>query len=355
MITKRELSLFARLFEDKDTPALEARLPQLHSQDILGVLQRFAEVETRLGDLEGEYLATVMFDETYAQRDGMITRQDKPSFQPESLDEWVISGPLFYVGTPLNKSPRSSCTANKQYDDIDLTTIPEDYLPRAVYRPGDRDGDLTAFYEAIPEWPKPSHPGFWPIQDANIPAWEYQLGEPLRLYDIDPNQPGARTARRFGYFSVWEGPVEDAVAWLREHGTDDRIEEFDRKFEAVDLGQKEPSEDEMQWLPLPLTARYRHVNRRRGQPANERTLVPAIVPTGVVHANPVFSMTFLSETRSILVSGTLASLLFDFLFRLTSRSDIYETTLRSLSITDAIFSKSLMNRHLRLICLTSIR
>ena len=99
------------------------------------MLERFAAGERALGDLQGEYFATVMFDETYAQRDGIITRQDNPSFQPTTVDEWVISGPHFYVGNPLNKSPRTSCLANTHYDDIDLTEIPEDYLPRAVLSP----------------------------------------------------------------------------------------------------------------------------------------------------------------------------------------------------------------------------
>jgi hypothetical protein len=149
-ITEHELALFARLFEDADTPPLQARLPQVHSRPLLKVLEKFAAAPRRLGDLKGEYLATVMFDETYAQRDGIITRQEDPSFQPERPDDWVISGPHFFVGTPLNKTPRTSCTANGHYDDIDLTEIPDDYLPRAVYRPGDRDGDLTAFYQGHP-------------------------------------------------------------------------------------------------------------------------------------------------------------------------------------------------------------
>jgi hypothetical protein len=351
-ITEQELTLFARLFEDKDTQPLQARLPQLHSQDILVVLQRFADVETRLGDLEGEYLATVMFDETYAQRDGIITRQDDPSFQPECPDDWVISGPHFYVGTPVYRSPRSKCTEKAHYDDIDLTEIPEDYLPRAVYRPGDRDGDLSAFYAAIPEWPRPSHPGFWPIQDDDIPAWEYLLGEPLKLYGIDSDELGAKTARRFAHFSVWDGPVEEAVAWLRQHGTDYRIAEFDRRFAAVKVVQKEPDKKEMQWLPVPITARYRHVNRRRGQPANERTLVPTVMPPGIVHVHPVFSMTFLSSSQMLLFSSLSSSLAFDFLFRLTGRSDIYESTLKTFPLVDKVFSQVLIHRYLRLNCLT---
>ena len=216
-ITETELALFARLFEKPDTPALQARLPQVHSREILVVLRKFADAPRRLGDLEGEYLSTEMFHESNSQRDGLITRQEDPSFQPQSADQWVLSGPHFYVGNPFNKTPRTACTANGHYDDIDLTAIPDDFLPRAVYRPSDRQGDLTRFYAAIPEWPKPSVPGFWPIADDAVSAYEALLGEPLRRYGIDPNLPGARTARQFGYFTEWQGEVETAVVWLLAH------------------------------------------------------------------------------------------------------------------------------------------
>jgi hypothetical protein len=242
------------------------------------VLERFAAVDKRLGDLQGEYFATVMFDETYAQRDGIITRQDDPSFQPTATDEWVISGPHFYVGNPLSQTPRLICQTRGTYDDIDLMEIPEDYLPRAVYRPGNRKGDLAAFYDAIPEWPKPSQPGFWPVRDEDIPFWEWVLGEPIKLYRMAPHEPGAKTARQFAYFSVWEGPVEDAVVWLRQHKALTSSTEFSRRFGIVRLQQQEPDEKEMQRLPVALTVRYRYINRKRVYPGNERTLIPGIIP-----------------------------------------------------------------------------
>ena len=255
-ITEHELALFARLFEDADTPPLQARLPQVHSRPLLKVLEKFAAAPRRLADLKGEYLATVMFDETYAQRDGIITRQEDPSFQPRSPDEWVISGPHFFVGTPLNKTPRSSCTTNGHYDDIDLTEIPDDFLPRAVYRPGDRDGDLTAFYKAIPEWPKPCKAengsgGFWPVSDAEVPAYEALLGEPLRRYGIDPSQPGARTARKFGYFVEWTGEVEQAIRWLIANEYNQNASPFAERFAKIRLRQSVPNAEALRWLPKP--------------------------------------------------------------------------------------------------------
>jgi hypothetical protein len=352
-ITEHELSLFARLFEDGDMPPLAARLPQIHSQDILTVLQRFASVETRLGDLEGEYLATVMFDETYTQRDGIITRQEAPSFQPTSPDEWVISGPHFYVGTPLNKAPRSSCLANTHYDDIDLTDIPADYLPRAVYRPGNQEGSRAAFYSAIPEWLRPGHPGFWPVHDDDIPAWEALLGEPLKLYRIDPSRPGATTARQFAYFSAWEGPVEEALTWLRQHRQSHRVGEFAARFATVRVAQQEPSTEEMLRLPIPVTARYRATYRNMCQPANERTLIGAISPCGFSAINTALLAAFQNPRDLVVFAGSTFSVPFDFYIKIKGRGHVHHDDLKPLPLLSGQYVGPLVNRALRLNCLTT--
>jgi hypothetical protein len=352
-ITEEELSQFARLFEDGETPPLAARLPQLHSKDILSVLQRFATAKTRLGDLEGEYLATEMFHESNSQRDGIITRADNPSFQPVSPDEWVISGPHFYVGTPLNKSPRSSCLANMHYDDIDLTVLPVDYLPRAVYRPGDREGDRAAFYRTIPEWPHPSHPGFCPVQDEDIPVWEYLLGEPVKLYRIDPSRLGAKTARQFAYFSVWEGPIEDALAWLRQHKQDDWLTEFAERFATVRMVQQEPSKEEMRRLPMPITARHRYANREMIQSANERSLISSVIPTGTTHIYTAFSVAFYDYETMISFFASNLSIVHDFLIKLSGKGHCRHDLVRQIPIHKTIHREALINRGLRLVCLST--
>lgn len=84
-------------------------------------------------DLEGDYYATQIFNEILSQQDGSITRQDSPSYHPTTAEDWVLSGPHFFVGTPFNRTAKTSCTHNNAYDDIDLTEIYENYLPHAVY------------------------------------------------------------------------------------------------------------------------------------------------------------------------------------------------------------------------------
>ena len=104
----------------------------MHSEQLIQVLEKFANQPTRLGDLRNEYFSTVMFDETYAQRDGLIKRQTQ---FPESIEQWILSGPHFFVGTPFYKTPRTVCKLNADYDVIDLSSLPDDYLPRTNYIP----------------------------------------------------------------------------------------------------------------------------------------------------------------------------------------------------------------------------
>jgi hypothetical protein len=131
-VGEKALGLFAQLYDEPGTPARQARLPALHSQQLQSVLEKFAAAPKRLGDLQGEYTALEMWHETNAQKDGTIRRAT--SF-PADPTELVLSGPHFYVGSPLYKSPRSVCTEKGHYDCLDLTTLPDDFLPRTNYRP----------------------------------------------------------------------------------------------------------------------------------------------------------------------------------------------------------------------------
>ncbi|NIC38365.1 class I SAM-dependent DNA methyltransferase [Halomonas desiderata] len=131
-IGQHELALFAQLYDEAGTDSLEARLPALHARQLTSVLEKFAAQPRRLGDLKGQYFSTVMFDETYAQRDGTIRRDTQ---FPESPEQWVVSGPHFFVGNPFYNTPRAVCDTNKAYDKLDLQTLPDDYLPRTNYVP----------------------------------------------------------------------------------------------------------------------------------------------------------------------------------------------------------------------------
>lgn len=126
------LATFAKLYDAPGTPPLQARLPAVHSRELVSVLEKFAHVPRRLGDLKDDYFTTVCFDETYAQRDGTIRRETGFVGRPE---DFVLSGPHFYVGNPLSKTPKAICETHKAYDTLDLDHLPDHYLPRSNYRP----------------------------------------------------------------------------------------------------------------------------------------------------------------------------------------------------------------------------
>src|SRR5690554_2313462 len=131
-IGQHELALFAQLYDEAGTDALEARLPALHARQLMAVLDKFAAQPRRLGDLKGQYYSTQHWNEVNAQQDGTMRRETR---FPESSDQWILSGPHFFVGSPFYKTPRTICTGNSHYDILDLQTLPDDYLPRTNYVP----------------------------------------------------------------------------------------------------------------------------------------------------------------------------------------------------------------------------
>ena len=124
------LATFAKLYDEPGTPLEQARLPAVHTRELVSVLEKFAKVPKRLGDLAGEYFTLEMWHETGAQRDGTIRRQ---TGFVESPADFVLSGPHFFVGNPLNKTPRAVCIKNSHYDMLNLDTLPDDFLPRSNY------------------------------------------------------------------------------------------------------------------------------------------------------------------------------------------------------------------------------
>ena len=125
------LGVFAAL-AGKGGPALEARLPALHARRLLSALNKLSNHPQHLADLGSDATASAHWHETMSQRDGTIRRETR---FPASSEELVLSGPHIFVGNPLNKTPRRECRLNSDYDALDLTTLPDDYLPRTNYVP----------------------------------------------------------------------------------------------------------------------------------------------------------------------------------------------------------------------------
>lgn len=131
-VGRHELALFAQLYDEAGTDPLQARLPALHARQLTHVLEKFAAQPRRLGDLKGQYLSLEMWHETNAQQDGTIKRDTQ---FPQSPEQWILSGPHFFVGNPMFQTPKRVCETHRAYDNLDLQTLPDDYLPRTNYIP----------------------------------------------------------------------------------------------------------------------------------------------------------------------------------------------------------------------------
>lgn len=146
MVDNDALTLFSRLYDTPGTPPRCARLPVIHSQEILSALRHFANAP-RMALLEASWHSVCKhLDESSQQKDGTIARETS---QPKAVGEWIIQGPHFFVGTPFNKTPNEECDHNKDYTATDLTQIDTKYLPRTNYIPS---CSANEWLRRTPEW-----------------------------------------------------------------------------------------------------------------------------------------------------------------------------------------------------------
>ncbi|MDO8777979.1 MAG: class I SAM-dependent DNA methyltransferase [Burkholderiaceae bacterium] len=284
------LTIFAQLYDEPGTPARRARLPALHAGALNSGLAKLAAFPQRLADLGDDYFSTVMFDETFAQRDGTLTRRatSDAGFAATTAD-WVLSGPHFFLANPYNKNPRKACTSNKAYDNLDLETLPGDYLPRT---------------------------NFLPMADRV----EY----------------GRRTPR-----VSWTVQREENVDWLDLT--------FDEQEEHSALSGK-PVSVLRAYRPL-VTECFRHVHRRAISPSMERTAIGVLIPPGTAHIDGGFSITFRHLSDMVTFSGSLASVPFDFLIKSTGKGDMRGDLVDKLIMLES--SAGIPSRYLVLNCLTT--
>ena len=128
--TDKEIALLSDTFEDGTTHDC-AKLVSIHSQEIINVIEKIANFSTHVRDKQP--IITMSINETHGVDDGIMKRS---TCVPNTENyEMIYSGPHFHVANPYYKTPRQSCVLNSDYDNIDLTEINADYVPRTNYVP----------------------------------------------------------------------------------------------------------------------------------------------------------------------------------------------------------------------------
>lgn len=131
-VNSKALKVFSELYNEAGTYFLQTTLPPIHSIELIKVLENFSKQTKHLGDIKNDYFSTQHWNESNAQNDGTIERKTIFASNPT---QWIFSGPHFYIGNPYHQTPRKVCETHRAYDKIDLTDLPQDYLPRTNFIP----------------------------------------------------------------------------------------------------------------------------------------------------------------------------------------------------------------------------
>ena len=175
-VDEAALATFAQLYDEPGTPARRARLPALHAGALSSVLAKLAAYPRRLADVGEGYFSTQHWNEVNAQDDGTISR--RPSTDPgfaATPDDWVLSGPHFFVANPFHQTPMRVCNTHRAYEKPDLETLPDDYLPRTNYRPM---ADRAEYLRRTPRvsWREPGETQGRPVTEFFRLAFRAMIG-----------------------------------------------------------------------------------------------------------------------------------------------------------------------------------
>ena len=144
-IDRDSLEAISLLTEGKDTDVHEARFLQPFSKNTLGVFQSMSRLPS-LDDGVRRWQMKRIWDETNAQKDTGVMRRET-GFR-DTIDQFILSAPMFYVGNPLYQAPRRGCKSHRDYESIGLEDVPISFIPRTNYIP---DLDMKDYLPKLPK------------------------------------------------------------------------------------------------------------------------------------------------------------------------------------------------------------
>lgn len=146
-----DAAAFARLSQVFNTDPKAPVLPGLHAVSLLHILEHFASC-SRVGDLQCKISS--MWHESGAQKDGTIKAlPGNHTVFSSDPKQAVLNAVHLFVGNPLYKVPDDPCDNNLAWSTLDLTALPDDYLPRCKYVPALSDAEYQERLDQVP-WSK---------------------------------------------------------------------------------------------------------------------------------------------------------------------------------------------------------
>lgn len=146
-IGKNELKLYASLVDGTQNWK-SARMMVLHTNSLMKILKVYNANSKKVESLGNNVYCSMLWDETNAQKAGIIRRNTR---FPDKPIELILSGNHIGTANPLFNTPRANCKGNNDTDSIDLCLISDDYMPRSNYEIA---CSISNYYEKVPqtEW-----------------------------------------------------------------------------------------------------------------------------------------------------------------------------------------------------------
>ncbi len=138
-VTREKLDQWRQLSGNLDSPAERTSLLYPITVYEEAAISALSQPRIRLGDLAPRISSG--YHEAGAKKAGLIRWK---SSRPDSWDGVVLQGPHFGISTPFAKQPDETVKSNNDWSPWDLTTLPEDALPRTNYTPTDNRDQFIA-------------------------------------------------------------------------------------------------------------------------------------------------------------------------------------------------------------------
>jgi hypothetical protein len=133
-IKESDLGAICQLYEAPGTHPRDSRFPQIHSMQILSVIQKFTKHEERFKTLRKNIFHDVILHETNSLRAKKIIPRVA---RPVRRRNWIVSAPHIWVATPVYQEAKIDYRNRQDYEQIDLVSISDSFLPRAIFQATD--------------------------------------------------------------------------------------------------------------------------------------------------------------------------------------------------------------------------
>ncbi|WP_182172610.1 DNA methyltransferase [Flaviflexus equikiangi] len=128
-ITPDVLKIWHSILEDESTPVSEARMVYTVNTEAAAVLEKLAEAP-RVRELGLQFSRG--WDESIDKKAGYF---DVGWKHPASWDDVIVQGPHLGVSLPMQKQPNPTMSSNKDWAEIDLEAMDEDFIPATALQP----------------------------------------------------------------------------------------------------------------------------------------------------------------------------------------------------------------------------